>query len=92
MTCDVCRVDYSLLRGAIVRGKYGQYCSPCIQGIKRPPNSGAAKYARDRDHDAHEFDLIQPWDIKGNPNREFISNYPTEAHDMFTKEELEQYG
>ncbi len=58
----------------------------------RQANPRSAQYARDRDRDAHEIDLLQPWDAKGIPNREFIRNYPDEAKDNFTEEELNQYG
>lgn len=92
MICDGCKLDKPQLRGAIVKGKFGQYCSACLDGAKRMPSTGSAQYSRDRDRSDHEVDLLQPWDVRGSPNTEFIRRYPDEAKDMFTQEELEQYG
>jgi hypothetical protein len=77
---------------AMLDGKYGDYCSNCINAVKRLHHPGSAQYKRDRDRDAHELDLLQPWDAKGNPSKEFITHYPDEANDIFSQEELEQYG
>lgn len=79
-------------RKAMINGKFGDYCSTCIQGVKRLHNVGSAQYSRDRERDAHQADMLQPWDGKGNPNKEFIRMYPDESKDMFSQEELEQYG
>lgn len=92
MSCDACGGEFQHLRGAIVNGKFGQYCQKCIEGVQRIADPGHAQYSRDKDRDDHEVDLIQPWDSKGTPNREFIRHYPEESKDMFTQEELEQHG
>lgn len=92
MQCDSCTSEKQHLHGAIVEGVYGQYCNECIDGIKRHPNAGAAGYARVKDREAHERDLLQPWDSKGNPNKEFIREFSEESHDIFTPEELAEFG
>lgn len=92
MICDSCLQDKKHLVGAVVEGKFGQYCYDCIDNIKRPAHVGSAQYQRDRDRDAHEMDLLQPWDAKGNPNTEFIRRFPEESKDMFSQKELEQFG
>lgn len=79
-------------KGAMINGKFGQYCLVCIEGVKRLHHAGAAQYSRDRDREAHAVDLLQPWDARGNPSTEFIRHYPDEANDIFSKEELEQHG
>lgn len=90
MKCSNCdaRADIT----AVVDGKYGHYCTDCLDGRKRQNHIGSAQYSRDRDREDHEVDLLQPWDARGNPSKQFINHYPDEAHDIFTKEELEQHG
>lgn len=92
MTCDSCHLEKKHLIGAIIKGKYGQYCQACIDGVKRHATGSSAQYQRDRERDAHQADMLQPWDAKGKPNTEFIRHYPDESKDMFTQEELEQNG
>lgn len=92
MTCNQCTLEFQHLRGAVVSGKYGQYCAPCLRSLTRQANPRSAQYARDRDREAHEKDLIQPWDANGRPSREFIRNYPEEAKLNFSEEELAKYG
>lgn len=92
MTCDSCEKPKGKLISAILSQKFGHYCNACLEPAKRQAHPGSAQYSRDRDREAHEFDLLQPWDAKGNPNTEFIRNYPEESKDMFDQKELEQYG
>lgn len=80
------------MQGAIIEGKYGQYCVGCIQSMKRHDAPGSAQYHRDKDREDHLADMIQPWDAKGNPSKEFIQHYPDEAKEMFTQGELEAHG
>lgn len=89
--CDGCHKN-RITKSAIINGVFGEYCSLCIERSQRSHNPRSAQYARDRDREAHEVDLLQPWDANGNPSREFIRNYPEEAHTNFTEEELEKYG
>lgn len=90
--CDFCGRKGVETTGAILNGKFGQACRACRTGANRLPNGGAAQSARDADRRAHARDLIQPWDSRGAPNKDFIQNYPEEAHDIFTEDELKQYG
>ena len=80
------------MTAAIVDGKFGQFCSDCLDGAKRQHHVGSAAHARQVDRDAHQLDMLQPWDAKGTPNREFIRNYPEESKEMFTQEELAEHG
>lgn len=89
--CEGC-FDAKPTTAAVIAGKYGQFCRDCKTRMSRQAQAGSAAYERDRDRQAHEKDLIQPWDGHGHPNREFIRNYPDSAVDYFSKEELEQYG
>lgn len=92
MICDSCTLDKQHLHGAIINGKYGQYCSECLQKVSRQASAGSAQYSRDRDRDDHQVDMLQPWDGRGKPSTEFIRHYPDEAKDIFTQEELEAHG
>ena len=90
-TCDGCGNDRPTT-GAIIKGKYGQFCRECRSNAHRPQSTGFAQWSRDRDREDNAKDLIQPWDRNGKPNRDFIREYPEQAQDMFTKEELENHG
>lgn len=92
MTCDSCTLEFQHLRGAVVNGTYGQFCAPCLQNQTRQDNPRSAQYSRDRDREAHEKDLIQPWDKHGNPNKDFIREYPEEAKANFSPEELAKFA
>lgn len=89
--CDGCNQDKPTV-SAVINGRFGSYCPACLQALQRTAHPGSAQYARDRDRDAHEVDLLQPWDSKGNPSKDFIREYPDEARDTFTQEELEKFG
>lgn len=89
--CDGCRQNKPTV-SAIIDGKFGQYCMDCRNRVTRQAAPGSAQYSRQRDRDAHEADLVQPWDAKGNPNKEFIRLYPEEAKLNFTEEEIEKYN
>ena len=88
--CDGCRQSKPTT-GAIINGKYGQYCRECRSAGKRSAHGGHARYLREQDRKDNERDLIQPWLADGTPNREFIREYPEEAKLNFTQEELERY-
>jgi hypothetical protein len=89
--CDSCGSKEHTIT-AVINGKFGQYCNNCRQGATRQANVGSAQYARDRDRDAHEIGLVQPWDRQGNPNKEFMRLYPDESKEMFTEEEFNKFG
>lgn len=91
MKCDGCHKNKPTT-GAIINGVFGQYCRTCRSNSQRLASAGSASYSRQADRDAHEADLVQPWDVRGNPNRDFIRLHPEQSKDMFTKEELENYG
>lgn len=92
MMCDGCHNDNLATTGAIINGKYGQYCLNCRSNNNRQASAGSAQHSRDRDREINKRDLLQPWDGKGNPSKDFIREYPEEAHDMFSQEQLEQFG
>lgn len=92
MICSSCGLDKQHLRGAMIDGIFDQYCRPCLEAQKRPSHAGSAAYSRAKDRDDHEFDLIQPWDLRGVPNKEFIRNYPEESKEMYTDDELKEFG
>jgi hypothetical protein len=92
MICNGCGNEHNVLRGAIIEGTFGQFCGACIARVTRMASPGHAAYSRAADRADHAADLIQPWDVKGRPSRDFITNYPDEAKDMFTPEELAEYG
>lgn len=91
MRCHKCHKS-RMIKGAIVSGKFGQYCAACLSGVTRQADPRSAQYSRDRDREAHEVDMLQPWDSRGNPSTEFIRHYPDEAKDTFTQGELEAFG
>jgi hypothetical protein len=92
MICDACKGDFNNLHGAIINGKYGQYCWQDIQKASRQASPGHAAFSREADRRAHQADMLQPWDSNGVPSTEFIRQYPANAKDMFSQEELERYG
>jgi hypothetical protein len=40
--------------------------------------------------DSHGADILQPWDAKGKPNRDFLKKYPDRAKDYFKDKELKK--
>ena len=91
MKCDGCS-KLADTTGAIIEGKYGQYCRACRSNIQRPSLAMNAQHYRDKDRADNERDLLQPWDGRGKPNKDFIQNFPEEAHDIFSPEELAEFG
>lgn len=89
--CEFC-YDYKETTGAVLAGVFGQACRLCRNKHSRLPSADAAQYHRDRDREDHLKDLIQPWTKDQKPNTEFIRNYPEQAKDYFTDEQLETYG
>jgi hypothetical protein len=55
------------------------------------PQTGAAQYSRDQDRADHQRDVIQPW-ANEKPNPAFIREYPDQAKEYFTDEQLAQYS
>ena len=92
MICDSCEITRDHLTGAVVDGKFGQYCKLCLQNVRRMTTSGHAQYSRDRDKEDNAKDLLQPWDRAGKPSREFINSYPDEAQEMFSPQELHEHS
>lgn len=90
-TCDGCG-QVADTTGAIIDGRFGQYCRNCRSKLRRLSLGGNAQHYRDKDRSDNARDLIQPWDSRGAPNRDFIQNYPEEARNMFTEDELKRYG
>lgn len=91
MKCNNCD-NTDQLTGAVLSGKFGNYCRSCIDLSNRLKSPLTAQYDRDRDREAHQRDLLQPWDKDGNPNTEFIRQYPDSAVDYFSEDELREYG
>ena len=91
-TCDSCKIHTTNAHGAVINGEYGQYCSNCLDKQQRMAGTHAAEYSRQRQWEDYAREIIQPYTREGKPNTEFIRQYPEEAEEEFTKEELEQYG
>lgn len=90
--CDFCHTKNADTTGAVLNGTFGQACRECRTNANRIPSGSGAQWQRDRDREDNLRDLIQPYDRKGNPNTEFIRNYPDQAKDYFTPDQLENYG
>lgn len=88
--CDACKTGKAET-GAVFNGKFGAYCTACLNSAKRIDSVSKASYERDRDREDHRRDMLQPW-VGGKPNQEYIREYPEYAEGNFTKEELEEYG
>lgn len=86
--CEICFREVPT-SGAILRGKFGQYCPECKQGEQRLSTAQKANYDRERDREDHRKDMLQPWLPNGKPNVDFIRAYP-ERKDNFTEEELKE--
>jgi hypothetical protein len=80
------------VKSAIVDSKFGHYCELHIKGTFRSAGGHAAQTHRDHDLQDHRRDIIQAWNDKGEPNEEFIRNYPEEAAEMFDQEVIEKFG
>lgn len=91
MTCDGCGTETATTVAVLV-GKFGNYGPLCLRQTNRQTATGHAQWSRDRDREDNARDLIQPRDINGIPNKAFIDNYPDESKEMFSSEELKQYG
>lgn len=92
MKCQNCH-SRPATNPAIINSKYGRYCPPCIQeNTARLPQTSTAQWHRDRDIEDHRKDMLQPRDIKGTPQGEFIRAYPEESKEIFTQEEIEKHG
>lgn len=91
MICSGCAVDKST-QTAVIRGQFGVYCKSCISTVDRHSSAASAGHSRQVDREIHAKDLLQPWNLDNTPNREFIRVYPDQAKDMYSREELENYG
>jgi hypothetical protein len=89
--CDSCKQEKPTA-AAILGGSFGEYCIDCLSKDRRMPQTGAAQYSRDQDRADHQRDVIQPWDARGNPSSEFIRQYPEQAVEYFTDEQLRKYS
>ena len=87
--CDICLRPRDTT-GAILRGKFGQYCPECKQGELRQANAQKATYDRDRDREDHRKDMLQPWLPNGKINVDFARAYPDKAKDYYNNEELSE--
>jgi len=92
MDCDNCKEEVKHLKGAVLNNTFGFYCTPCLSGESRQAGAHQASEIRTSDRDAHQRDIIQPYKPDGTPNSEFISEYPDQAKDYFSQEQLEKYA
>lgn len=92
MICSGCAKEVSRVTTAVINGNFGVYCPNCIQGDKRHTSPGHAQYSRDRDREDNAGDLLQPRNHAGQPNREFIKQYPQESKELFSEKELKDNG
>lgn len=72
---------------AIINGKFYKDKKP--EGIKN--NDQFKAYRHEMQRLDHRKDLIQPR-VNGKPNPEFIREYPENAKQYFSKEDIERYG
>jgi len=72
---------------AVFNGKYGLYCKDCLS---RKEHAGIASYSREKDREAHQADLVQPWNADGSPSKDYARLYPEMVDEMYSKEEKEQ--
>ena len=89
MICSGCAQEVEHVITGVVKGSFGTYCNDCIQNGKRMTAAGFAQWSRARDREDNARDLLQPWNIRGEPSRDFITNYPEEAKTIFSEKELE---
>lgn len=91
MKCENCH-KRPATRGALLDGKFGRYCNPCIGEKARQHSPLSAQWHRDRDIEDARRDMLQPRDHRGHPNPEFIRNYPEESKEIFTEDEIQKSG
>lgn len=81
--------DRDAVQTGVFGGKFGDYCQECVRNAGRSAAGQSAQWHRDRDHEDHRRDLIQPKDGKtGKINPEFVRNYPEESKEMFTQDDI----
>jgi len=89
MICTNCKEDHENLKSAAFDGKFGHYCSVCLDDNYRLASPGSAAYSRARDKEDFRKDILQPR-INGKINKEFVDAYPEESGEMFTEDELKE--
>lgn len=82
--------EVETVKTAIVDGKFGNWCPEHVRGQQRAANGATAQWHRDRDYEDHRRDVIQPMTAQGYINPEFVREYPEEAAEMFSQEEINQ--
>lgn len=89
VTCDGCKQKTPSVTTSVIGGKFGNYCAVCLRVEQRHASPQAAQYHRDRDREAHQRDMLQPW-VDGKINREFAREYPDSAKDIYSEDELKE--
>lgn len=90
MNCELC--NKSSNRGGVINGKYySSICNECISGQTRLISAQAAEFQRLSDRQEFAKDIIQPYD-GDKPNGEFIKAYPNKAKEMFSEQQLREFG
>lgn len=92
--CTQCQKNPPTVSALIAGKLYKNLCQGCynLLLVGKLPSSASAQYDRERDIEDHLGDVQQPYDADGKPNRGFIELYPDKAKQMFTEDELRQYG
>jgi hypothetical protein len=65
-------------------GKYVQGTAPITK-----PNEQYHSFRHEAQRLDHRKDIIQPWE-RGRPNSEFIKNYPENAKNYFTEQQIKE--
>ena len=87
--CDECGKEVQKPTVMILDGVFGGYCHTCVAKARRDASPQSAQYHRDRDREEHQRDMLQPW-VNGKVNPEFVRQYPDQAKQQFTEEELKE--
>lgn len=91
MNCDNCH-KRPATKTAILNNKFGNYCGECMGEASRQHSAQSAQWHRDRDLENGRRDMLQPRDRHGRPSADFIREYPEQAEEIFTEDEIKNSG
>lgn len=65
---------------------YDNLCQNCVA---QPFSPASREYERDRQREANAKDILQPWE-SGKPSEKFVRNYPDQAREYFSDEDIKK--